>query len=81
MMNNFFLFPISSQSRVGISQIHGHRRFHGGPKTTRDTPRVAMFCFVCLLMLVCGPPIKISLRIAVFALSYLISVLNGHIAY
>ena len=65
MMSNFFLFPISSQSRVGISHIHGHRGFHGGPKTTRDTPRVATFCFVCLLMLVCSPAVKISLYKAV----------------
>ena len=55
------LFPTSSQSRMVILHTHGlrgrHRGPHSGPKTTRNTPKVAAFCFVSLLMLVCNPPI------------------------
>ena len=42
---------------------------YSGPKTTRDTPKVAVFCFFRLLMLVCDPPIEISLCRAVFCSS------------
>ena len=50
MQSGFLLFPISSQSRMSISHTHGHRGPHGGPKMIRYTPRVAVFCFVLLLM-------------------------------
>ena len=39
---------------------------NGGPKTTRDTPKVAAICFVHLTMLACDLPIKISLCTAFF---------------
>ena len=52
MQSGFLLFPISSQSRMSISHTHGHRGPHGGPKTTRDIPKVPAFCFVRLTMLV-----------------------------
>ena len=57
----FFLFPISTQSRMDILHTHSHRGPHG-PKTIIDTPTVAVFCFVILLMLVCNAVIKISVR-------------------
>ena len=58
-----FCFPsTSSMFRMGILHAHGHRGPHGSPKMTRDTPRVAAFSLVCLTMLVCDPPTKMSLR-------------------
>ena len=57
----FFLIPISTQSRMDILHTHSHRGPHG-PKTIIDTPKVAVFCFVILLMLVCNAVIKISVR-------------------
>ena len=55
----FLLWPNSSKS--SMSPIHGHGGPHRGPKTTRDTPKVAAFCFVRLIMLVWVTPIYISL--------------------
>ena len=63
---NFLLFPTSSQSRMGVLHTHGHRSLHTSPKTTRYTPKVAVFCFFRLLMQTFDPPIIISLCWAVF---------------
>ena len=60
------LFPTSSQSWMGILHTHSRRGPHGGPKITRDTPKIAAICFVFLLMLVYNPPTKISSCRAVF---------------
>ena len=51
---------------MGILHTHSRRGPHGGPKITRDTPKIASICFVCLLMLVYNPPTKISSCRAVF---------------
>ena len=59
MLSGFLHFPTTSHSRMTILHTHGHRSPHSSPKTTRDTPRVAVFCFVSLLVLVCVPPMKI----------------------
>ena len=56
----------SSESRIGISHTHGHRGPLSGPKTTRDTHKVAAFCFVRLMMLAYDPPIRISSCATVF---------------
>ena len=60
MHSGFLFLPTSHKSRMGILYAHGHRGPHGGPKTTRDTSKVAAFCFVCLMMLVCNSPKIIS---------------------
>ena len=46
---------------MSISRLRGHGGPHRGPKTTRDTPKVAAFCFVRLIMLVWVPLIYIFL--------------------
>ena len=66
MWNGFLFSPTSSKSGLGISHTHGHRGPHGGPKTIRDTPKVAAFCFVRLMMLAYDPPIRLSSCIKVF---------------
>ena len=66
MWSGFLLLPTSCQSWMGSSHTHGCRGHHSIPKMTRDTPKVATFCFVSLLVLVCNPPMKISLCRAVF---------------
>ena len=65
MLRSFLLFLTSSQLWMGILHTQSDRGLHSGPKTTRDTPKVARFCFVCLLMLGCDPPIEILLLTAV----------------
>ena len=61
MQKVFLVWHTSSKSRMSISRIRGHGGPHRGPKTTRDTPKVAAFCFVRLIMLVWVPLIYISL--------------------
>ena len=63
---DFFLFPTSTQSRMDILHTHSHRGPHRSPKTTIDTPKNAVFCFVCVTMLARDPPSRISLCRAVF---------------
>ena len=66
VLSVFLLFPTSSQSRMGGSHTHGHMSLHSSPKTTRYTPKVAVFCFVRLLMLISDPSIEICICRAVF---------------
>ena len=56
----YLLITTSSKSRLDILHAHGHRGPHGSPKTTRDTPKVAAFCFVCLMILVYDSLMRIS---------------------
>ena len=67
---SYWTFSCSHQSHLSLGWAYRTPTAiggpHGGPKMTRDTSKVAVFCFVCLMMLVCNSPKIISSYRTVF---------------